>query len=171
MTRFQSGNHNASKPKWSTKDVRAFQADLRSLRASINYSIADLARALDYSPKYVRMMQGDFNCTRQPSTTFAQRVAELRATAKPKPRFLPALAFKPDVDAIPVIRILAAVKQCPECIDEMRRGYRDEPDTWWVMRTPRQLYCSRAHRRDAARRRFVSRKKAAHRKPARRPTG
>jgi hypothetical protein len=154
MTRFAPANTAAQKPRWSLAEVRAFQRELKAFRKSLNYSQVDLAKALDYSTKYCRMMQGDFRSTRQPSEEFLRRFNSLHASApKPKPAFLPALAFKPETDAIPVVRILASIKQCPECVWEMKRGYRDEPDTWWVMRVPRQMYHSKEHRAAAQLRR------------------
>jgi len=154
LTRFANGNAAAQKPQWSRAEIKSFQRDLAAFRRGLNYTHADLSRALDYSCAYVRMMQGHYNTTRQPSQEFLRRFAALRNSApKPKPAFLAALAFTPDVDAIPVCRILGAIKQCPECLHEFRRGARAEPDTWWVMRVPRQIYHSRDHRAAAALRR------------------
>lgn len=144
---FKTGNTAHAKPRWSVAEIRAFQKTLREFQTTINYTNPELARALDYSIKYVEMMRGQFGYHRQPSQEFLRRFNSLKASAPaPKPRFTSALAFNPHVDAIPVARILGAIKQCPECLWELKRGYRNEADTWWVMRVPRQIYHSKDHR-------------------------
>jgi len=59
MSHFTRDNQHAAKPKWSLAQVHAFQRGLAQFRKSLNYEHQDLARALEYSVKYCRMMQGD----------------------------------------------------------------------------------------------------------------
>ena len=159
--KFLPKNQLAAKSKWSLSEVRKFQKSVRDFRESLNYENVDLARAFDYSVQYVRMMQGDFKSTRQPSEKFIERFNSLRSSSpESKPGFLPVLAFRPDEHSIPMSRVLAALKQCPECVFEFQRGYRDENETWWVMRVPQQKYHSKEHRQAMLlRRRRKSRKR------------
>jgi hypothetical protein len=83
--KFAKGNQYAAKPKWTADQIKQFQSEVRRFREHLNYSNQDLARRLDYSIKYVRMMQGDFASLRQPSQVFISRFREFQAS-DPAPR-------------------------------------------------------------------------------------
>lgn len=158
--KFKPGNKLAAKEKWNLFEIRQFQKDLAHRRQSLNYSNEDLAAALDYSTKYIRMLQGEWGYKRQPSQEFLRRYQVFnQSNPQAKPSFQPFLAHDPGRDCIPLSQVLVPYKQCPECVKECERGYREENLTWWVMRDRRQKYHSVEHRKAAQRRRYLQRKR------------
>ena len=86
MPLFSPGNTLAKRNFWSTQKIHAFQIRLRKFQATNKLSNEELAEALDYGIKYIRIMRGDYRTdTRQPSQEFQARFAELQRSA-PKPK-------------------------------------------------------------------------------------
>jgi len=172
--KFEKGNRLAAKLRWSRSKIEQFQKDLCALRKCLHYRNEDLAKALDYSPKYVRMLQGNWGYMRQPSEEFLKRLEEFKKAAVPRPSFQGVLAYDPKIAGVPMCQILAAFKQCPECAWEVRYRYRDENESWWAMRTPQQKYCTPKHgnafrarkkKNGLRRKRYAERRNAKRKKP------
>ncbi len=168
---FQQGNRVAAKPKWALAEIRQFQRDLVAFGRAINYTPAELAKALSYSTVHVRYMMGHYKSRRKPSGEFIRRLAAFKAThPTPKPKFVAALAFCSDQTQVPLAQVLAHAFQCPECVREWKRGLREEWQTWWWGRSAQQKYHSKGHREQFAlrKRRAANRQRRAARRQAKR---
>jgi len=108
------------------------------LLEALNWTPADLDIALRYAPqgKMTAQILGLYGNgrRRQPSVPYVQKFAVLEADPPPpKPPWAPLLlpCAGGEQGAVPVGRILAASRQCPECVAEFEEGRRREEDTWW----------------------------------------
>lgn len=142
------GNSNR---RWSQRRVRAFQRALRAARTELCYSEKELALTLGYyGPHAVRLYEGQYpsHPLRPPSRRFLERLAAfLEKDPAPLPPWAPIIRTDPEQAAIPLGRILAAKRQCPECVAEWLRHQRTEHETWWVFGHPSRRFCSERHRR------------------------
>lgn len=159
------GSGPASTGAWEPEEIRHFQALLRQAREELGYSPRLLEQELGYysDGKYVRMLEGQWPSIplRTPSRRFLQRLQGwLLAGPEPLPPWSPLISLRCEHAAIPLRRILAAKRQCPECVAEWAEGRREERDTWWVYGHPRQRFCSKAHRRRWSRRDEAERRRA-----------
>jgi hypothetical protein len=90
---------------------------------------------------------------RQPSTRFQKRLAEFKATnPQPKKPWVAHVAELLNADVIPLGRINAEPRQCPECLARAAEGLMDEAEAWFWPGHPRAVWC-RAHRKAGLRRR------------------
>ena len=152
--KFSFGNQIAAREKWNLFEIHGFQKHLRELKARLNYTNEDLAKALDYSTDYIHTLLGDYSRLRKPSPEVLRRLQAFEQTnPQAKPAFAPVLAFDPGRAYVALSQVLAKYRQCPECVHEMKKGFREESLTWWVMKVPRQKYHSIEHRRAAQSRR------------------
>jgi transcriptional regulator with XRE-family HTH domain len=139
--------------KWSEDEIRAFQRDLRAFRESLGYSEKDLADALGYIPQYIKELEGQYGRLRQPSARFQGFLAEFKATnPQPKKPWITHVAEVLKADVVPLGRIDAQRRQCPECLAQVTEGLMEEAEAWFWPGHPRAVWC-RAHRQAGPRRR------------------
>ena len=140
--------------KWSEDEIRAFQKDLQRFREGLNYSYQDLAQVLGYAcGQYIKELEGQYGRLRQPSARFQSRLAEFKAThPQPKKPWIAHVAEVLHADVVPLERIDAERRQCPECLARAAEGLMEQAGAWFWPGHPRAVWC-RAHRQAGPRRR------------------
>lgn len=140
--------------KWSEDEIRAFQKDLREFRESLNYSYQDLAEVLGYACwQHMKDMEGGYARLRQPSVRLQKVLAEFKAAnPQPKKPWIACVAEVLSADVVPLGRIDAERRQCPECLARAAEGLMDPAEAWFWPGHPRAVWC-RAHRQAGPRRR------------------
>ena len=140
--------------KWSEDEIRAFAKDLRQFRTSLGLSPQELEDILEYASqgKYVRALEGEWGL-RQPSQRFLKRLKAFKATnPQLKKAWIAHVAEVLSADVVPLGRIDAERRQCPECLAQAAEGLMDEAKAWFWPGHPRAVWC-RAHRKAGPRRR------------------
>lgn len=140
--RFKPGNRAAAKEHWSLDRVMEFQSDLERFRKRLGYSYGELAKQLDFSPEYVKLLAGVYasNPHRQPSEEFVKRFKELKRAGARSKKFRIPRATAEQFDLI-LSHILARRFKCPECARDVRAGRLAAGLQYWWARVPGQKHC------------------------------